>query len=119
MSDLNILGMMRGDAPGYAAAKEEDGQKLAVLLLVSEQDTGRAYGGSLSSMSGRVNDPDASSLDVSAALKDVLSWMLDNDPSIPEDFTANVTGTVVVDDKLAVSIECGPEDRLSTTNFTI
>lgn len=119
MSDLNILGMIRGEKPGYAPVNDENGQKLAVLLMVSEEDTGRSYGGGYAMMSGRANDPDAISLDVSSTLTDVVAWMQENDDTIPDDFTATVESVSPGEDNLVVSIMAGQEANMTETTFTI
>ena len=119
MSDLNILGMIRGEAPGYVPESDGNGQKLAVLLMVSDTDIGRSYGGGYAMMSGRANDPDSLSLDVSSTLTDVLAWMQDNDDTLPNDFTASVESVIPGEDSLSVSIQAGPEDQLTTTTINI
>lgn len=119
MKDLNILGMMRGDPPGYSLDMETNPQRLMVLLMVSDKDAGRDYGGGFASMAGEVNDPDAVSLEVSSSLGEALEWMMDNSDTVPDDFTASVEDAFAEYDHLTVTINAGTEDGNTPVNLTI
>jgi hypothetical protein len=58
-------------------------------------------------------------LEVSSSLTDVLTWMQDNDDTIPDDFTATVDSVVPGEDSLVVSLQAGPEDLLTTITINI
>lgn len=119
MSDLNILGMIMGEKPGYAPPKDEDGQRLMVVMAVSPNDLGRGYGGELASVAGQSNDPDTMRNIVSDALSDSLTWLRNNSDDLPEDFTAQIDDVSTTEDSLTVSMSAGPEDALESTTTTM
>lgn len=119
MADLNVLEMLRGKAPGYAPTDDLYGQQLAVVMSVSPDDIGRGYGGGLADMPGKANDPELVKAEVTESLNESLEWLQTNDEDLPEDFTAVLEDAVTGEDSLTISISCGPEGQLETTELTI
>ena len=119
MSDLNILGMMMGEKPGYAPDNDVNGQRLMVIMAVSPDDIGRGYGGNLADMAGKANDPDVVASEVGDALSDSLTWLQTNSEDLPDDFTAVIDSTDTTEDSLTVRMSAGPEDELEQLEMTI
>lgn len=117
--DLNILGMMMGEKPKYAPSADVYGQRLAVIMAVSDEDIGRSYGGNLSIMAGQSNDSSIMAAEVTASMDDSLAWMQENTEDLPDDFTAQIDETEASDDSLVVRMSCGPEGDLVQTEMTI
>lgn len=113
MADLNILGMISGQAPGYARACDIDAQKMAVLLMVSGRDTGRDYGGDFSIVSGEANDPDVMMSELSSTVDETVRWMKENDDSVPLGFTASVKALSADADRVTMTIVAGDGTRVS------
>jgi hypothetical protein len=118
-SDLNILGMMRGEKPGYSTDIETNPQRLAVVLMVSPEDAGRTYGGSLAGMSGRVNDPENVSLSIASKLDDAVQWMRMNSDTVPNDFTASVESVFPEADRLTISLKAGSYASGQNVNISL
>lgn len=119
MSDLNILGMIAGEQPGYASEKSLYAQKLAVLIMVSDKDIGRTYGGELAALQGEASiDVDGFRAEMSAMLQEAVDWMKQNDPTVPEDFDATLESVDVTPDGFTVTIET-TTDGVSFTPSTI
>ena len=92
MSDLNILGMIAGEKPGYADSRVLYAQKLAVLIMVSDKDIGRTYGGELANLQGEasIDTEDTFRLEIATLLQEAVEWMKENDSSIPLEFDAKL-----------------------------
>ena len=105
MPDLNILEMIAGRAPGYAKITDANAQKLIVLMMVSDNDVGRTYGGELADLPGKtVGDLSIAQMKITSMMKDAVQWMKDNDPSVPDTFTATGTVEQVSSDKLILTV---------------
>lgn len=119
MSDLNIFSMINGSEPGYADEKELYAQKLAVLIMVSDDDIGRAYGGELASLPGKMNlNADAIKTEISGMLQEAVSWMKENDDTIPNEFNADLIEVYATSDSLSIEIST-TTDGASYTSSTI
>ena len=119
MSDLNIFSMINGSKPGYADEKELYAQKLAVLIMVSDDDIGRAYGGELASLPGKMNlNADAIKTEISGMLQEAVSWMKENDDTIPNEFNADLGEVYATSDSLSIEIST-TTDGASYTSSTI
>lgn len=119
MSDLNIFSMINGSEPGYADEKELYAQKLAVLIMVSDDDIGRAYGGELASLPGKMNlNADTIKTEISGMLQEAVSWMKENDDTIPNEFNADLVEVYATSDSLSIEINT-TTDGASYTSSTI
>ena len=104
MPDLNILEMLSGNPPAYSSV-DPNTQKLVVLMMVSDNDIGRSYGGELADLPGKISqDLDVLTLKITAMLKDAIQWMKDNDPSVPDSFNATMTVEKDGNDKLTLML---------------
>lgn len=119
MSDLNIFSMINGSAPGYADEKELYAQRLAVLIMVSDDDIGRSYGGELASLPGKLNiNSDTIKAEIAGMLQEAVAWMKENDDTVPDDFAAELMNVYVTTDSLSIEIST-TTDGVSYTPSTI
>lgn len=120
MSDLNILGMIAGKKPGYADEKTLYAQKLAVLIMVSDNDIGRTYGGELATLPGKVSidSEDTFRLEIVTLLQEAVEWMKENDSSIPLNFDAKLDSILSTDDGFSIVIST-TTDGVSYTPSTV
>jgi hypothetical protein len=120
MSDLNILGMIAGEKPGYADERTLYAQRLAVLIMVSDKDIGRTYGGELAALPGEtsINAEDTFRLEIVTLLQEAVEWMKENDPSTPLDFDAKLDDIISTDDGFSLVIST-TTDGVSYTPSTV
>ena len=120
MSDLNILGMIAGEKPGYADSRVLYAQKLAVLIMVSDKDIGRTYGGELANLQGEasIDTEDTFRLEIATLLQEAVEWMKENDSSIPLEFDAKLEDVISTADGFSVVIST-TTDGVSYTPSTV
>lgn len=119
MSDLNILGMIAGKKPEYADENTLYAQKLAVLIMVSDKDIGRTYGGELANLQGEASiDNEDFQLEVATMLQEAIDWMKENDSSVPIDFNAKLEAVTSTADGFSITIST-TTDGVSYTPSTV
>lgn len=120
MSDLNILRMMTGKAPGYTAGLEMWAQRLLVVLMASEtKDVGRMYGGELAALPGNaVMSEDALELQITSSIPDALVWMKRNE-AVPDNLTATVESVVIDNGRATVALKVSLDEESTTVSATL